>query len=344
MYQGRMLYPRRVGRRTHPRAGSPHPFLYAGARNRRSFANKYFGTQPPGYSAGSAGAPGRVYQHMLSASGRPQSATGFRTSRQLGHFKKGLSSAGKDAYKDAMGGKTKKDFKNAKEYRQARAEARRKRSLARREYAASYKNPYTGTSHRRVVYSSHQDPGTGAKRARIHGLSKPFSEGSRSQLERRRKWHQGMTSRHKWGLENPQYTNVILGNGYKYMHPEFHRRFQAAQRGREFITGLGNVLNPFIRFGTQAYKRAELERNQRLWREELQRRIGPRINEETLSAENPFLNMNTFHNIEQSPNPDLAWNFNEDVSPYPQRRAPSPPSPEEEPMRPRGRVPSPTTI
>ena len=73
-FQGRMMYPQSVWGRRHPRAGSPHPFLYAGARNRRTFAHKYFGTQPaPGYGlrggdprfSGVSGAPRRVYQHML---------------------------------------------------------------------------------------------------------------------------------------------------------------------------------------------------------------------------------------------------------------------------------------
>ena len=79
MYQGRMLYPSYVGGRRHPRAGRPHPFLYAGARNRRTFAHKYFGTQPTGYGlrggnprySGIAGSAGQVYQHMLAGAYRP---------------------------------------------------------------------------------------------------------------------------------------------------------------------------------------------------------------------------------------------------------------------------------
>ena len=74
-FQGRMMYPQSVWGRRHPRAGRPHPFLYAGARNRRTFAHKYFGTQPaPGYGlrggdprfSGVSGAPRRVYQHKLA--------------------------------------------------------------------------------------------------------------------------------------------------------------------------------------------------------------------------------------------------------------------------------------
>ena len=79
MYQGRMMYPSYVGGRRHPRAGRPHPFLYANAGNRRTRAHAYYGTQPTGYGirggdprySGIAGSAGRVYQHMLAGSYRP---------------------------------------------------------------------------------------------------------------------------------------------------------------------------------------------------------------------------------------------------------------------------------
>ena len=78
-YQGRMMYPSYVGGRRHPRAGRPHPFLYANAGNRRTFPHRYFGTQPTGYGirggdprySGIAGSAGQVYQHMLAGAYRP---------------------------------------------------------------------------------------------------------------------------------------------------------------------------------------------------------------------------------------------------------------------------------
>ncbi len=68
-YQGRMLYPNYVGNRRHPRAGRPHPFLYAN-RGRRTWAHKYMGTQPTGYRKGVAGSGGRPIIHAASMARR----------------------------------------------------------------------------------------------------------------------------------------------------------------------------------------------------------------------------------------------------------------------------------
>ena len=198
-----MRYPSYVGGRRHPRAGRPHPFLYAGARNRRTFAHKYFGTQPTGYglrggdprTSGVSGAAGRVYRHMLGGAMRPQRGTGYRTSHQLGHYRGGLSKAGKDAYASFMRGRTRHDFGSAKEFRAARSQARRERSQARRGYARDYKNPYTGTGHRRFTKVSHRDPGTGIRRNYFGGFTGNLSQGSRNLIDRRHKQLQGVSQR-----------------------------------------------------------------------------------------------------------------------------------------------------
>ena len=86
-FQGRMMYPQSVWGRRHPRAGRPHPFLYAGARNRRTRAHAYYGTQPTGYGlrggdprfGGVSGAPRRVYQHMLGGAMQRQVPNWVRT-------------------------------------------------------------------------------------------------------------------------------------------------------------------------------------------------------------------------------------------------------------------------
>jgi hypothetical protein len=75
-FQGRMLYPR-----SHRRAGQPHPFLYAN-RGPRTFAHKYFGTQPTGYARGVAGAGGRPIIHAARSAMRPQRGN-FYTGRRL---------------------------------------------------------------------------------------------------------------------------------------------------------------------------------------------------------------------------------------------------------------------
>ena len=203
LFQGRMRYPSYVGGRRHPRAGRPHPFLYAGARNRRTFAHKYFGTQPTGYglrggdprTSGVSGAAGRVYRHMLGGAMRPQRGTGYRTSHQLGHYRSGLSKAGKDAYANFMGGRTRHDFGSGREFRAARSQARRERSQARRGYARDYKNPYTGTGHRRFTKVSHRDPGTGIRRNYFGGFTGNLSQGSRNLIDRRHKQLQGVSQR-----------------------------------------------------------------------------------------------------------------------------------------------------
>ena len=266
MYQGRMLYPSYVGGRRHPRAGRPHPFLYSGAGNRRTFAHKYFGTQPTGYGlrggnprySGIAGSAGQVYQHMLAGAYRPQRATGYRTSHTLRHYKEGLIGAGKDAYAKFMGGRTRRDFGSSREYRAAKSEARRQRGLARRSYARDYKNPYTGTGHRRFTRISHRDPGTAIKRNYFGGFTTDLSKGTRNLINKRRKYLQGQSGRYQWGLRNPGLTNISLG-GYRYMHPRFHQRLAAARRGGQTINQAGGMLSGLRGW----YQRAQQERIRR---------------------------------------------------------------------------------
>ena len=88
-FQGRMMYPQSVWGRRHPRAGRPHPFLYAGARNRRTRAHAYYGTQPTGYGlrggdprfGGVSGAPRRVVHHGLAGAMQRQVPNWVRTRR-----------------------------------------------------------------------------------------------------------------------------------------------------------------------------------------------------------------------------------------------------------------------
>jgi len=250
MFQGRMMYPRSVGGRRHPRAGRPHPFLYAGARNRRTFAHRYFGTQPTGYGirggnprySGIAGSAGRVYQHMLAGSKRPQRAMSFRTSHQLGHYRKGLINAGRDAQKSFMAGRTRKDFGSRREYKAAQAEGRRQRGLARRGYAKNYVNPYTGTGHRRYTKTSHRDLGTNIKRNYFGGFTHNLSSGTRNLIDRRRKYLQGQSGRYQWGVKNPHLTKIRLG-GYGYMSPRFHERLAAARRGGQTVNQAGGMMS-----------------------------------------------------------------------------------------------------
>ena len=120
-FQGRMLYPQSVWGRRHPRAGRPHPFLYAGAGNRRTFAHKYFGTQPTGYGlrggdprfGGVSGAPRRVYQHMLAGAMQRQ-VPGWARTRRRTHW-------GRQAQSTMA--QQKRDYKaNKREFRQTHRE------------------------------------------------------------------------------------------------------------------------------------------------------------------------------------------------------------------------------
>ena len=297
-YQGRRLYPQSVWGRRHPRAGRPHPFLYAGARNRRTRAHAYYGTQPTGYGlrggdprfSGVSGDPRRVYQHGLAGAMRPQRGTGYRTSHQLGHYRRGLSKAGKDAYANFMGGRTRKDFGSAKEFRQARSQARRERSQARREYASGYRNPYTGTKHRRFTKVSHRDPGTGIRRNYFGGFTGNLSKGSRNLINKRRKQLQKASQRYQWGVKNPGLTNISLG-GYRYMSPKFHKRREAAQRGEQTIKQLGGMLGGlrgWYQKAQQERRGRQLKANQALWRSELRGLSVPRRTTHTFTPDDPM--------------------------------------------------------
>ena len=258
-YQGRMLYPNYVGNRRHPRAGKPHPALFSGRRPRR-WAHARFGTQTNPYGAaggrrgqfhaGMSGAAGRVYAHMLAQAkrgqgvnyGRLAAPNRTRSSRQLKHYRKGLSSAGRDAYTNFMGGRTRSDFASASEFRAAKRQAKRERRQARREYAGSYRNPYTGTSHRRVTTMSYQNPYTGVRTRVATRFTSPFTAGMKNRMKRHTKRYQGATGRYKWGRKNPIMTGVNLG-GYRYMSPRFHQIMSNARRaGQSWKNRLGPLM------------------------------------------------------------------------------------------------------
>lgn len=301
-FQGRMLYPSYVGGRRHPRAGRPHPFLYAGARNRRTRAHAYYGTQPTGYGlwggdprfSGVSGAAGRVYRHMLAGAMRPQRGTGYRTSHQLGHYRRGLSKAGKDAYAKFMTDpktnkiRTRHDFGSAREFREARSQARRERSQARREYARDYRNPYTGTKHRRFTKVSHHDPGTGIRRNYFGGFTGNLSKGSRNLINKRRRRLQEASQRYDWGVKNPTMRDFTSG-GLRFMSGRGFKRAQAAVKERE---GIYKQQKDFQRSLAERRKKAFLssprhKRNQALWRSELRGLSVPRRTTHTFTPDDP---------------------------------------------------------
>lgn len=119
-----MVYPDYVGGRRHPRAGQPHPYLYAGAQHGRTRAHQYFGTQYapqgigiPGRTRGIAGSAGRVYPHMLYASGFRQHRQ--QTPSHLGNrFRRELTQAGHKAQFDMA--------QQRRDYRTRRSADRRK--------------------------------------------------------------------------------------------------------------------------------------------------------------------------------------------------------------------------
>ena len=249
MFQGRMF---------NRRSGGYAPNLYTGSRPRRA-SHRFFGTQVSPYGAGGggrsqmhaghAGHAGNVYGAMLAQarSGRGTnmgiraSANVNRSSRQLGHYRRGLSGAGKDAYTDFMRGRKRSDFGSSSEYRAARRQAKRERVQARRQYAGSYRNPFTGTSHRRVTTVSRH----GGEYGNFRGATRfttPFSSGSKSRMQRHTKNYRGATGRYNWGRQNPKMRNISLG-GYRYMSPQFHARLGQARRGQRTVQGLGNMIN-----------------------------------------------------------------------------------------------------
>ena len=246
------------GRMFNRRSGTYAPRLYSGNRPRRA-SHRRFQTQVSPYGAGGggrsqmhaghAGHAGNVYGAMLAQaqSGRGTnmgiraSANVNRSSRQLGHYRRGLSGAGKDAFSNFMGGRKRSDFGSRGEYRAARRQAKRERSQARRQYAGSYRNPFTGTSHRRVTTLSRHGGDYGNFR-RATRFTTPFSSGSRSRMKRHTTRHQGATNRYRYGQKNPKMRNINMG-GYRYMSPQFHTRLGQARRGQQTVQGFGNMIN-----------------------------------------------------------------------------------------------------
>ena len=162
-----------------------------------------------------------------------------RSSRQLTHYRQGLSKAGRDAYTDSMRGRTRSDFGSGREFRTAKRQARRERRQARRQYAGSYRNPYTGTSDRRVTTMSYQNPYTGVRTRGATRFTTPFTEGMRNAMRRHTRRHEAATGRHEWGQKNPLMTGVNFG-GYRYMSPRFHQIMSNARRaGQSWRNRLG---------------------------------------------------------------------------------------------------------
>ena len=275
------------GRMFNRRTGGYAPSLYSGFRPRR-WAHRRSQTQtsPYGaggggrrqYHAGHSGHAGNVYGAMMHHARRQggvnmgllTAPNRTRSSRQLKHYRKGLSGAGRDAYTDFMGGRTRRDFGSASEFRAARRQAKRERSQARRQYAASYRNPYTGTSDRRVTTMSHQNPYTGVRTRGATRFTTPFSAGARNRFKRHTKRYQGATNRYRWGQKNPTLQtpipwlpggnrqvplrNISLG-GYRYMSPQFHDRLRQANNFRQSTTDFMGRLGDTLRGLRGAYRK-----------------------------------------------------------------------------------------
>jgi len=263
------------GRMFNRRSGGYAPQLYSGFRPRRR-SHRRFQTQVSSYGAdfggrhqamtAHAGHGGNVYAAMLNQArrggtnlGMRASANVNRSSRQLRHYRRGLSGAGRDAFSNFMGGRRRSDFGSRTEFTAARRQARRERVQARRQYAGNYRNPHTGTSHRRVTTLSRH----GGEYGNFRGATRfttPTTAGMRNRMNRNTTRHQGATNRYRWGQRNPTMQspslipwlgggnrqvplrNISLG-GYRYMSPRFHTRLGQAQRGQQTVQGLGNRIN-----------------------------------------------------------------------------------------------------
>lgn len=278
------------GRMFNRRTGGYAPSLYSGRRPRR-WAHRRSQTQtsPYGaggggrrqYHAGHSGHAGNVYGAMMHHARRQggvnmgllTAPNRTRSSRQLKHYRKGLSGAGRDAYTDFMGGRTRRDFGSASEFRAARRQAKRERSQARRQYAASYRNPYTGTSDRRVTTMSHQNPYTGVRTRGATRFTTPFSAGARNRFKRHTKRYQGATNRYRWGQKNPTMRTFSSG-GLRFMSPRGFERAQAAVREKE---GIYNQQKDFQRSLAERRRKARLnsprfKRQQKSWLGQLMNR------------------------------------------------------------------------
>ena len=240
-------------------SGSYAPSLYSGFRPRRAIHRRFqTQTSPYGaagggrrqYHAGHSGHAGNVYGAMLHHARRQggvnmgllTAPNRTRSSRQLMDYRERLSKAGRDAYTDFMRGRTRSDFASASEFRAAKRQAKRNRREARRQFAGSYRNPFTGTSDRRVTTMSYQNPYTGVRTRVATRFTTPFTEGMRNRMKRRTKLHQAAKDRYTFGRKNPLMTGVNLG-GYRYMSPNYHRIMRRAGRaGQSWRNRLGPMM------------------------------------------------------------------------------------------------------
>ena len=284
MFQGRMF---------NRRSGGYAPNLYTGSRPRRA-SHRFFGTQVSPYGAGGggrsqmhaghAGHAGNVYGAMLAQaqSGRGTNmgirarANINRSTRQLGHYRRGLASAGRDAYRDFMGGRTRSDFGTRREFTAARRQARRERSQARRQYAGNYRNPFTGDSRRRVTTLSRHGGDYGDFRMATR-FTTPFTLGMQNRMDRNTTRHQGATTRYRWGQRNPTMQtpipflpggnrqvplrNLSLG-GYRYMSPQFHSRLGQAQRGQATLNQIREFRFPNFGDAMQRARQFNIDQHQ----------------------------------------------------------------------------------
>ena len=260
------------GRMFNRRSGTYAPSLYSGFRPRRA-SHRRHQTQVSPYGAGGggrrqmhaghAGHGGNVYAAMLAQARRGQGTNmgmlhhtpGHIGSRTFRTFRTGGAKAKRNAYRNFIGNKTRKDFGSYAEWRSFRKQGKRVARQAKRDFAENYKNPF-GTTHRRGRMSFGQDPYSGRRLPQLVGFRGRSTLGTENRFGRIRERHRGATRRHEFGQRNPLHRGLNLG-GYRYMSPNYHRIMNRANAYRRSPnnrvgpiinragTGLGNLYTQY---------------------------------------------------------------------------------------------------
>jgi len=183
-----------------------------------------------------AGQPKRAYRRVLRQANRPQRQNRWRGSRQLKDYRNRLSRTGRKAFRSGMTEANK--FKlGTPERRRAVRVAKRNRSDARRGFADTYRNPYTGTSHRRVTTGNRRSERTGRRTTMAVGFGGRGA--GRSGLERIQARRQRSSARRG----GQRLTGDRKSPGYR------HADFSRGGRRRGFIR-VGNHFNTGPNAGT----------------------------------------------------------------------------------------------
>ena len=132
---------------------------------------------------------------------------GHTGSRTFKSFRIGKASAGQEAFRSSMGGKTRSDFKNAGEYRTARRQAKRAATQARRDFANTYTNPF-GTTHKRARIRFARNPYTAQRSAFLTGFRGQRTLGTQNR-------HRRMTAQAARAPRVAQHADFTLGGRRK---------------------------------------------------------------------------------------------------------------------------------